>query len=97
MVKLIDHSVTKCARYDVLTAKTSPKGQIVIPKAIRERLGMKAGSRVELELVSDHIEIRPLPENPIQAIRGSLKSTVSLAQKLIREHHHEVQRDATKR
>ena len=33
--------------------KTSSKGQVVIPKAIREALGIRAGTELVFELVSD--------------------------------------------
>ena len=34
------------------------KGQITIPKALRQQLGLARGSRVSFELVGDHIELR---------------------------------------
>ena len=43
------------------------KGQVTIPKALRQQLGLARGSRVTFELVGDHIELRawqadqPLP------------------------------------
>jgi AbrB family looped-hinge helix DNA binding protein len=35
------------------------KGQVTIPKALRQQLGLGRGSRVCFELVGDHIELRP--------------------------------------
>jgi AbrB family looped-hinge helix DNA binding protein len=75
-------------------ARISSKGQIVIPKEIRDKVGLKPGTLVEVRLANKHIEIVPLPEDPIQAIRGSLKAPTSLANQLIKEHRREVQRDA---
>ena len=52
------------------------KGQVTIPKALRQQLGLGRGSRVCFELVGDHIELRPwkpqqgLPESGF----GLLKS-----------------------
>ncbi len=34
-------------------------GRLVIPKQIRGRFGLDAGTAVELEAVGDHIEMRP--------------------------------------
>lgn len=79
------------------TAKTSSKGQIVIPKPMRDQLGIKPGARVELKLADRLIEIRPLPEDPVREIRGSLKGRPSLADRLIKEHRQEVKRDAKRR
>ena len=44
------------------TVIASAKGQIVIPKKEREKVGIKPGLRVVVQAVGDHIEIRPLPE-----------------------------------
>jgi AbrB family looped-hinge helix DNA binding protein len=46
--------------------KTSAKGQIVIPKEIREKLGITPGKRILLRLVDEHAEITPLPDDPIK-------------------------------
>ena len=34
-------------------------GRMVIPKALREHLGLRGSAAVEIELVGDHLEIRP--------------------------------------
>ena len=39
------------------TSVTS-KGQVTIPKAVRQRLGIRTGSRIEFIVVDDHIELR---------------------------------------
>ena len=52
------------------TVKTHPKGQVIIPKGIRDRLGIKPGKRLSLNLVGDHIEIRPLSDDPIEYLTG---------------------------
>ena len=40
------------------------KGQVTIPKALRQQLGLGRGSRVSFELVGDHIELRPCRPGP---------------------------------
>ncbi len=65
--------------------KTSSKGQIVIPKEIREKLGIGPGKKVLLQLVGEHAEIVALPDDPIKSMRGMLKADVSLAEELLRE------------
>lgn len=34
-------------------------GRLVIPKQVRARLGLEAGSALELDEVGDHVELRP--------------------------------------
>ena len=42
------------------------KGQVTIPKALRQQLGLARGSRVTFTLVGDHLEVRPWkPEQPL--------------------------------
>ena len=67
----------------VVTAST--KGQIVIPKEIREKLGITPGKRILMRVVENHAEITPLPDNPIKAMRGILKGGKSLAKELLAE------------
>ena len=39
------------------TSVTS-KGQVTIPKPVRQRLGIRQGTRIEFSLVGDHVELR---------------------------------------
>ena len=34
------------------------KGQVTIPKQLRQQMGIRAGSRIEFFVVGDHVEIR---------------------------------------
>jgi AbrB family looped-hinge helix DNA binding protein len=36
----------------------SSKGQVTIPKAVRQQLGIRQGSRIEFALVGNHAELR---------------------------------------
>ena len=65
--------------------KTSSKGQIVIPKVIREKLGITPGKRILLRVVDEHAEITPLPDDPIREMRGFLKGGKSLTKELLSE------------
>lgn len=42
----------------------SDKGQVVIPAAIRRRLGLVPGSKLDFELEGDSIRVRPLKSIP---------------------------------
>ena len=72
---------------------TSSKGQVVIPKKEREGMGIKPGSKVIVETVNDHIEIRPLPENPVEYFCGIFKEGPSLTQALLRERKEDLKRE----
>lgn len=52
------------------------KGQVTIPSALRQQLGLARGSCVSFQLVGDHIELRPWrPQQPLPASGfGLLKS-----------------------
>ncbi|MBI3789813.1 MAG: AbrB/MazE/SpoVT family DNA-binding domain-containing protein [Gemmatimonadetes bacterium] len=46
----------------------SPKFQIVIPKALRAKLGLKPGHKVEVVSFGDHLAI--IPVRPTRSYRG---------------------------
>ena len=56
------------------TTATS-KGQIVIPSSIRQRLGIKAGTRIQIELHEDENEIilRPITRDHVLDSRGRFR------------------------
>jgi len=68
---------------------TSPKGQVVIPKREREKLGLKPGRKVMVKAVSDHIEIYPLPEDPIEYFCGIFEEGSSLTKALLKDRKEE--------
>lgn len=53
------------------TVSISPEFQIVIPKAIRDELGLTAGQRLEAIALNGHIEL--IPVRPMHELRGFLK------------------------
>jgi len=66
--------------------KTYAKGQIIIPKNFRTRLGLLPGKKVSLRLVDDHLELRPLPDDPIEFLTGIFKGHPhSLSDELLKE------------
>ena len=75
------------------TVKTLAKGQIVIPADLRQRYGIKQGSRLEIRQADDHLELYVLPDDPVAVFRGSLKDQVSMAEALMAEHRKEVELD----
>jgi len=49
----------------------SPKFQVVIPKRIRETLGLRAGQKVQAIQYGDRIEL--VPVEPLEQMRGLLR------------------------
>jgi AbrB family looped-hinge helix DNA binding protein len=52
------------------TSSLTSKGQVTIPKALRQQLGLARGSRVIFQLVGDHIEVRPLRQEQSLSASG---------------------------
>ena len=52
------------------------KGQVTIPKAVRQQLGICQGSQVEFVMVDNHVELRVInnPTPIVQSGFGLLKS-----------------------
>jgi len=50
------------------TSVTS-KGQVTIPKPIRQKLGIRKGSKIAFEIVDDHIELK-IQSTPAQIPSG---------------------------
>lgn len=50
--------------------KTYAKGQVIIPKKMRDFLGLKPGKPVSIRLVDKHVEIRPVPDDPVEFLTG---------------------------
>lgn len=53
------------------TVKVSPKFQVVIPREVRESLGIRAGQKVQVLRYEDRVEFIPL--KPMKQMRGFLK------------------------
>ncbi len=49
-----------------------PKGQVVIAKEIRDRLGIQPGWVALQSLIGDHVEIYFLPPEHTRSLKGSL-------------------------
>jgi len=61
-----------------LIAKVLKKGQIVIPKEIREKTGITPGDRVEVKVVKSDILISPFREKYTEEAKGVIKGRLSL-------------------
>lgn len=71
----------------------STKGQIVIPKAIRDSLKLKSGAKLVINVEGDRIIIQPIKENLADRLYGKYRG-VDLLGDLRQEHQQELGRDA---
>ena len=59
------------------TLRVSSKGQIVLPAALRHRLGLAAGATLQLEELSDGLNLtvlRPVPTVDLSSLAGMFKA-----------------------
>lgn len=52
--------------------RLSTKGQIVLPKEVRDRYGLQAGAELEVEEHADHIVLRPVRRVGVDDLLGLL-------------------------
>ena len=53
--------------------RTTAKGQIVIPTALRQKYGIKKGTRIVIIDSGDSIVLKPMTEECLKKLQGSLK------------------------
>jgi AbrB family looped-hinge helix DNA binding protein len=77
------------------TAIVSAKGWVVIPKELRERYGIKKGTRIRFVDYGGSISLVPevAEEDPIETLYGMLADGPSLTEALLKEHAEEVERE----
>lgn len=52
------------------TARITSKGQITVPKEVRNRLGVEVGDELEFRFEDGRVEIRPVRRRRIEEFRG---------------------------
>ena len=75
---------------------TSSRGQIVIPKAIRDTLHIGPGQKLTIKAEKDYAVIRPLPDDPVEAFCGVFQARSSLTKPLIEERKKDRIRESKK-
>ena len=53
------------------TVTVSPKFQVVIPRRVRESMGLRAGQKIQVILYQNTIQL--IPVKPVKEMRGFLK------------------------
>ncbi|MGH7926370.1 MAG: AbrB/MazE/SpoVT family DNA-binding domain-containing protein [Candidatus Binatia bacterium] len=51
-------------------AQLTPKGQILVPKSLRRKLGLKPGGKVHMAEHDGRLILTPVPADPIEAATG---------------------------
>ena len=78
--------------YGVVNMETTAttKGQIVIPSSMRRKLGIKSGTRIQVELDEDNAQIilKPITREYIHSLRGRFRGK-GLLQALANEKEKE--------
>lgn len=74
-----------------MTHRVGPKGQVVIPKALRLELGIEPGDEVDFWRHGDHVAVRPAEHR--RPLRGRFRSS-RLTEELERERSADQARDA---
>ena len=77
-------------------ATVSSKGQLVIPKEMRDALSIKAGQKVLVKVAEGHLEVIPLPKNPAEAFCGAFERGSSLTGALLKERKEDRKREEKK-
>jgi antitoxin PrlF len=79
---------------DGMTHKMGPKGQVVVPKELRDRLGMHPGDELFVDQDGDDVRIRRAA--PLVQLRGLLcdpDDPLPLTQALEADHRWEIAHD----
>ena len=71
---------------DTIFTVVSSKGQIVIPAPLREKLGIKTGTRVAIQHQDSHLLLQPITDEFIDSLMGCCKGNGSLLELRDREH-----------
>jgi len=76
------------------TVSVSKKGQLVLPKDVREQMGLTQGGHVRVRFVQGAIVMELAPETRVawKRWKGALRGSNAL-QELLLEHKAEVDRD----
>jgi AbrB family looped-hinge helix DNA binding protein len=72
-----------------MTHRVGPKGQVVIPKPMRDQLGIAPGDEVDFTLEDGAVRVEPAGAQP--SLRGSLAG-LGLTEALEADHRREIRR-----
>ena len=61
-----------------MKTRVTAKGQIVIPAILRRKYGIREGTRIVITDNGDSIVLKPITEEYLKKLQGSLKGTRAL-------------------
>jgi AbrB family looped-hinge helix DNA binding protein len=91
-------AILKNGRFDAMRTTIDPAGRLVIPKRIRDRLGLRGNEQVEITERDGRIEIEPAPTDVELVREGSIlvarpdRSLPPLTDEIVRETLDRVRR-----
>jgi len=74
---------------DTIFTVVSSKGQIVIPAALRQKLGIKTGTRLAIRSEENQLILQPITREFISRLVGCCKGEDSLVEARERQHRVE--------
>ena len=74
-----------------MRTKVTNRGQVSIPSGIRQKLGIKADTRIEWVVEGSTLRAIPIPDDPVAALRGSGKK--GEVGRLLRDRRRDRRRD----
>jgi len=78
---------------DIMKAKVSAKGWVVIPAALRRRFRLNPGDMVEFQAKEDRISLIPEVSDPVEALYGKLAGKTSLKEALLEDRAEELKNE----
>jgi AbrB family looped-hinge helix DNA binding protein len=79
-----------------MLVRLSSKGQLVIPKSVRQELGLEPGDQLHLEIQEDRLILEPVVPSAIDQLYARYAGSDLLAN-LEREHRKELDREHSRR
>jgi AbrB family looped-hinge helix DNA binding protein len=79
-----------------MLVRLSTKGQLVIPKPVREKLGLEPGAQFQLEVEEDRIVLEPLIPSAVDRLYAKYAGADLLAD-LEAEHRRELADEQSRR
>ena len=59
------------------TVTIDSAGRLVLPKAVRERLHLRAGDKLSADVVADRIELTPVPDEHVKLVRKGKRLVIA--------------------